>query len=493
MGIVQRQGLRNSISLYLGIIVGFVSRVIIFPRALTEEEIGALINIIFVAQIFTQVASWGFPNIIVRFFPYFRDKAQKHNGLLSFAFLVSTLIFLMLSIPFLLMEDWVVAQFSEAPLFKKYYPYSIVLTLIFLYSAIFESMLRSLYKTVVSTFIREVCVKSAGVIAVLIAAAEWVDMDGFVWLYIGTFAFGLILQATYLVYLRELHLLPSPSKKLKRLRKSLLVYGGFSMMGYLGGNLLSYIDSLMIIQILGEGRAGIYVTVVPIVAVVMAPPKAIYQVIFPIVAEHAKAKAYDKLSNQYRRTSLITLIMGLYVGGGIIVNRDGFFDIIGNDAYRDAEYALILLVLSRIPELATSINGIILLTSKMYKWDLFFNVLLVFLAILSNIIFIDLFDITGAALATLLTFFLINASRTAFVYRFMHIHPFTWPMLWALLIGAGGMLIMELIPNIEPFWLDIPLRSGLYSLLFALPVLLLKISPDINNWVTSAWNRVKPF
>ncbi|MEL6698735.1 MAG: oligosaccharide flippase family protein [Bacteroidota bacterium] len=491
MGIVQRQGLKNSISLYIGIVVGFVSRVIIFPRALSEQEIGAVINIIFVAQIFAQISSWGFPSIIVRFFPYFRDKAQRHNGLLSFALLVSTFIFLLFSLPFILMQDWVVAQFPEAPLFKKYYPYIIVLVLIFLYSGIFEAMLRSLYKTVVSTFIKEVCIKSAGVIAILIAGAQWVDMDGFVLLYIGTFAIGMVLQAIYLAYLKQLHLLPSASRRLKRLRKSLLTYGGFSMLGYMGGNLLASIDSLMIIQILGEARAGIYVTVVPIIAVVMAPPKAIYQVIFPLVAEQAKAKAFDKLSVQYRRTSLITLIMGLYVGGGIIVNRDGFFDIIGNEAYRDAEYALILLVLSRIPELATSINGMILLTSKMYRWDLVFNLLLVGLAIGTNIIFIKMFDITGAAFATLITFILINALRTGFVYHYMKIHPFTWPMLWALGLGAVGLWIMEQIPNIDPFWLDIPLRSGLYTLLFALPVLLLKISPDINNWVLKVWNRVR--
>ena len=104
MGIVQRQGLKNSISLYIGIVIGFVSRVVIFPRALDPEQIGLIINMVLIGQTFAQIGSWGFPNIIVRYFPFFEDKAKQHNGLLAFSLLIATIIFIILSIPFLFLS-----------------------------------------------------------------------------------------------------------------------------------------------------------------------------------------------------------------------------------------------------------------------------------------------------------------------------------------------------------------------------------------------------
>ena len=40
MGIIQRQGIKNTISSYAGILLGFVSLIIIQPKFLKPEEIG---------------------------------------------------------------------------------------------------------------------------------------------------------------------------------------------------------------------------------------------------------------------------------------------------------------------------------------------------------------------------------------------------------------------------------------------------------------------
>jgi hypothetical protein len=64
VGIVQRQGIINSIITYTGIVIGFISLLIVQPRFLTTEEIG-LVRVLF-----------SFSALIATFMP-FRDE-QYH-------------------------------------------------------------------------------------------------------------------------------------------------------------------------------------------------------------------------------------------------------------------------------------------------------------------------------------------------------------------------------------------------------------------------------
>jgi hypothetical protein len=46
MGVIQRQGLKNALFTYSGIIIGFINVIFIQPNYLTKEEVG-LIRVLF--------------------------------------------------------------------------------------------------------------------------------------------------------------------------------------------------------------------------------------------------------------------------------------------------------------------------------------------------------------------------------------------------------------------------------------------------------------
>ena len=83
MGTVARQALYNTLLIYVGIGLGFLNVVILYPKVLASEEYGLTRLILSIVTIAAQVAQLGMENTVIRFFPYFRDAQRKHRGLLG--------------------------------------------------------------------------------------------------------------------------------------------------------------------------------------------------------------------------------------------------------------------------------------------------------------------------------------------------------------------------------------------------------------------------
>jgi hypothetical protein len=80
MGIIKRQAYSGTVLSYLGVIVGYVTTAVLFPKYLTTAEIGLLGIFLSYASIFAQLASLGLVRVNIRFFPYFRDRGKDHHG-----------------------------------------------------------------------------------------------------------------------------------------------------------------------------------------------------------------------------------------------------------------------------------------------------------------------------------------------------------------------------------------------------------------------------
>ena len=76
MGIIQKQGVRITLITYLGIIIGALNTMLIFPRVLGPEKHGLVMLLLSIATVFTQFIHLGVPNIIIRFYPYFYEKKK---------------------------------------------------------------------------------------------------------------------------------------------------------------------------------------------------------------------------------------------------------------------------------------------------------------------------------------------------------------------------------------------------------------------------------
>jgi O-antigen/teichoic acid export membrane protein len=96
-----------------------------------------------------------------------------------------------------------------------------------------------------------------------------------------------------------------------------------------------------------------------------------------------------------------------------------------SDAFRAGKYVILFIGLSKVFDLLTGINALILGNSKYYYFGLYFMFFLAAVAILLNYLLIPILNITGVAIATATSIFLYNSLLTSFVYSKLRIHPFT--------------------------------------------------------------------
>ena len=92
MGIIARQATLNTLLAYLGIGLGFVNVVLLYPKVLDADQFGLTRLLVSLATIAAQVAQLGAENTVIRYFPYFRDPEKDHRGLLGMLLLFGTAI-----------------------------------------------------------------------------------------------------------------------------------------------------------------------------------------------------------------------------------------------------------------------------------------------------------------------------------------------------------------------------------------------------------------
>jgi O-antigen/teichoic acid export membrane protein len=188
------------------------------------------------------------------------------------------------------------------------------------------------------------------------------------------------------------------------------------------------------------------------------------------------------VSDLYDKTTLVMMI----IGGGLILllwgNIDSIFMFIPKE-YSVARYSFYILCFAKYVDMITGLNGIITITSKKYKYDLYFMLVLVIATIVLNLLLIPIYGITGAALAAMISLVVYNLLRLVFVWYNFKMQPFTINCLWVLLISVGTMCIVHFIPFIMNKYVSICINSAIIGIIYLGSILLFKFSPDINNMV----------
>ena len=82
MGVIKRQGIKQSLVNYFAVAVGAISVVFIYP--LDRGTYGLARFIIDGGMFIAPFLMLGFSSVTIRFFPFFKDEERGHNGFLFF-------------------------------------------------------------------------------------------------------------------------------------------------------------------------------------------------------------------------------------------------------------------------------------------------------------------------------------------------------------------------------------------------------------------------
>jgi len=220
---------------------------------------------------------------------------------------------------------------------------------------------------------------------------------------------------------------------------------------------------------------------------------AVNAITIPLIARAWKNNDLKEIASLYRKTAINLLVVGGLLFVGIAVNLDNMVSVlnyVSGEDYSAGKYVAVFVGLGFLFDLATGINGGIITNSKYYYYNLLLIMVLLVAVIITDIIFIPIYGLIGAAVATAGTRFFFNLGKMIFVKWKFDMQPFTKNTLLAVLVILVVLAMNLLIPRMENFFVDLIVRSGIVTVLYIGLTLLLKVSDDISNTAFGVLRRV---
>ncbi|MEQ9100260.1 MAG: oligosaccharide flippase family protein [Imperialibacter sp.] len=493
MGVVIRQSFITTVLTYVGVVIGYVNVLILFPKFLTPEEIGLVRLIPSAAFLLLPLAQLGLAQCTVRYYPAFEKKKNGPGELLAFGFIGVTVGYLITLVLYNIFRDPITAYFAkESGLVNDYQWVILAVLLVMSFQAVAEGYSRALLKIVAANFAKEVLVRVGTSITVLLYAVNIITFPVMVYTMIVVYGVSLLYLLGYLAYRKQLSLKFSFSTFERPQLKEMMVYSTYALLGAGGSFIILNIDQIMISGMIGLSWNGIYTTAFYIAVVIEMPRRALTQITTPLIS-----RAFDKhdmveIDKLYKKVSINQMIAGSLLYIGIATNLNSIFALVpNNEAFIQGITVVNIIGLGKLLDMTFSLNGEIIVMSKYFRFNVLSLVILAVLAVMLNQWLIPLYGIDGAAWASAISLLLYNLVKMTFVWVKLGVQPFTFKNLGMVVISALVLLAGLYLPAFSNVFLDIFIRSAMITILFGGAVLLFRISPDVNELVKVVWSRLR--
>ena len=493
MNLLQKQGFFNTLILNAGTALGFFNLVILFPRFLNLEQIGFYNLIIAVSGLYGLFASMGVSNVILRYFPYFQTKDNKHGGFITFVCLFSFLSFIAFTIIYVLFQRAVTDHYREKEgisYLVQYYYYIIPLSFFILAYTVVEGIARAVFKNVLSAFLKEVFLRFSSTICIILIMVEWFDYNDFIVVYIC--ANALIVVILWYSIFREGHFEMSRiSTDVLLKKREIANYGFYAVLSGGAITLIQYLDTLMLSSMKNDSLVGIYGTFFGIAVVISLPAKALNKTSYQIVSNAWVENDLEKIGRIYHKTSLVQFLVGCLLFIGLIVNKENILFLLKKPEFRGHFDVFVLVALAFLTDITGGLNSHIISSSRYFRFITVTLVVGVAMCVSLNLLLIPSTGMVGAAVAYLATMVGLNFTYWLFIKIRFGLQPFDGSHLKVIFIAVASLALGLIIPYFNNFFIDVPVRSFAVAFVYILLAYLFKISPDINQLIDKVLQRSK--
>ena len=492
MGIIIRQSFWNAVISYAGILLGFLLSIVLYPHILTPDQYG-LTRVLFSASfISTQVALLGFQNLIIRYYPLFDKASPGRHGLLFWVLIVPVFGFVLFCLIYLGFGNTIISFYGDqSPLFVEYYWWVVPLTLFYLYYEVLNNYLRSLKDTITGSFTMEILQRVLTIFFLVAYFFGWLDFSSFVMLFVGSYLVNPVVIAIQIARRGEWRLKPDFNILRRPLLKGMANYSAFSMLGGITTVIVWNVDILMLGSMAGLDQTAIYAIAFYLASVIAIPQRSIEKIVSPMIAGFIKEKNWQEVGEIYRKTSINQLIPGILIFGVIWLLLDLVY-LFMPDIYAAGKGVVLIIGIGKLVEMATSVNGLILLNSRHYRVSFYTNIVLVVVAVGANYLLIPQYGITGAAVASVLALVLYNGTKYIYILVTLKLQPFTRATFLVTALGVGALILAELLVITDNIWVNSFVQISLFTVVFAGVVIYFKLSEELNSLITNGvatWKR----
>ncbi|MEM7654772.1 MAG: lipopolysaccharide biosynthesis protein [Bacteroidota bacterium] len=490
MGIVKRQSIRNAAINYAGVMLGYVNKVLLFQQWLTEAEYGLVELLIAFMVIGSEISQLGVSKLIIRFFGHFQRDPQKEGQFTTLVLLYGTGGFLLICSLIWLGKDGILQLYeAESALFASYMVYVLPMIFAHLLYRMSSSLARAQFITVLPMFAWELLLRMWHLVSILIYVFGEIELETFIQLLVVGYFLPSCLLLIYLATTGRLRLSWQFTQLHRRIIKVLIGFALFASLSEATMVLVNKTDMAMLGAMLGEAKAGAYALAFYFSMLVFIPYRSLNAIVVPLIATHMRSKNLPEVGNLFRKTSAMNLVIGSWVFIGIWTSIDEFYALFPKHA--EGKWAVFFLGISAMVQITAGLQRSIIVNSRYYRFDLFANLGLLTVVVLSNYLLIPLFQVPGAAIATAGSLSLYSLIGVGHVYYRFRIHPFSWRSLGTVLLCAAVMILGQFLPELGNPWLNILGHSVIVTVVFLPLAIRFRLAPELNTVLEKQWKQLQ--
>ncbi len=486
MGIIQRQGLKNTIVTFAGLLLGFVSLLYIQPHFLTAEEIGLTRVLFSLSSLVGVFLPLGIGTITVKYFPVFRNSENGHNGFFGIILLYMVSGALVIFSLLWMTKGFFIKTYQEqSPLFTEFYAYVLPLSFIIGFNAVLTLYSNSLFKTTFPVLFNEVLVRVLSILLFTVYYSKIITLPTFIFLFVGVYGTQTVSLLGYLF------IVDKPSININW---SLLKDGNFSAMTKFGlwmsfvsvASLgIKFIDSLVIAKYYKLEFVGIYTVAAFIPNIIEAPLNAIDRIAGTKISHSLTHGELDEIKKIYYLSVQYLIIISGLIFIGIITNIEFILQLLPPKYAGGLSVVFIISVGAMFNIAGGAITQIIFSSDNFWKGGMLL-IAVMFFSFMMNLILVPLYGLNGAASATALSAILYFFAKYIIVYRSFGFQPYSFKTMQAVAVIIVTAGLVFLIPKIHSPVVNIILRSMVATVFYIFCITVLNLAPDLKNMMKSA-------
>ena len=494
MGIVVRQSILASIISYIGVLIGYINLLYLYPKFLEPDQIGLLRAIQDFAMLMVPFATLGLAQVVLRYFPQYSKSQEQINSFASLVVVLALGAFSIFLLVFYLFEPWILSFFKEnANAVIIYKNLILILTFLLLFTTIFEQLSKAILKVAFPNFLREICIRILQGILVILYFFSFLTFDQFiissVLIYVLTLTILIVFLWRFKIGFNFGNIKSFTFNTIRGMAK----YSSLSFISVSAMIFIGKMDSLMVTGFLGLTAVAVYTTAFYMATVIEIPKRAITQATTTLLARAFEKNDLSEIEMLYRKTAINQLIIGVLLMIGIWANLENLFVLMPKgEIYRVGSQVVILVGVGKLIDMAFGPSSEIIGLSRFYWFNLVCVSLLAVIVVITNYFFIPRFGITGAAYGSVIALVLYNAVKFIFIYLRMGIQPFTFATVKVIVIGLGVVFVSIFLPRLHNVFADVLFRSALITVVFSTLIIGTRSSEEVNKIFRQLLTFIRP-
>lgn len=456
-----------------GMLLGFGSRVIVV-RYITQDEYGIFSLAVVLVGIFSTVATLGLAQGATRYIAYFRGKNElsKIKGVIfsSLGFTLIASIFLSLVLFFA--SDILSTRVFDEPglatplkIFSAAIPFSVL-------TGMLITIFRGFDRADVKVYFQDIL---HGALFPLLLGAVILLGLAFLGVIYASLAATVITCIALAIYTIKKPPLPiKGGESAGPIRNELLLFS----LPLLGSAMLHLIiqwtDILMLGYLKTAGDVGLYNGALPLARLIPIPLVSMNFLFLPVFSQLHSRDLMDEIKRSYQVLTKWIFVLSFPLFLILLLFPITILSFLFGYQYTNAAQALQLLSLGLMLHTFVGANGMTLLVMGRTRLIMWASLLGAALNVALNVALIPPLGITGAAIASMAAYIVINSFLSIRLYQLYKIHPFTWNYLKPLIAsGTIIFIIYMLFTNLVTiqFWM-LPLFFVLFLAIYGLSLLL---------------------